>query len=304
MLAGKTGKVRKAVIPAAGLGTRFLPVTKTLPKEMMPIVDKPVIQYVVEEAVEAGIEEIVIVTAPGKPAIQRHFERDGMGVPQSHLTKRWEDGNHLDKLADRVAFHFVVQQQPKGLGHAIWCARSLLADEPFAVLLGDTVVAAEKPCLLQLVESFAATPVPLVGITRIPYEEANKYGMLSGSRIEERVYEVRRFVEKPQAGTSPSDLAIMGRYILPPTIFPLLERLHPGVNGEIQLTDAINLLAQRQEVRAHLITGEVYDAGDKNGFVKANVAFALQGDTDGELLRYLTRMVQRQMPLRTAKGTF
>ncbi|UFJ42466.1 UTP--glucose-1-phosphate uridylyltransferase [Brevibacillus humidisoli] len=301
-MAEKARNVRKAVIPAAGLGTRFLPATKTLPKEMLPIVDKPVIQYVVEEAVASGIEHIVIVTAPDKPSIQQHFDGKGQRSGLSQTSRGQKQLADLDQLAGRVTIDYAVQEQPKGLGHAVWCAGPFLDGEPFAVLLGDMVVAAETPCLRQLLERFAEVPLPLIGVSRVPYEDVQKYGILAGQRVAEQTYAVRRFVEKPEPGAAPSDLAIVGRYILPPETLPLLEQQAPGLHEEIQLTDAINQLAAQQEVQAYQIAGEPYDAGDKLGFVKANIAFALAGDSADDLLAYLTRMVERQVPPRWAGG--
>ena len=228
-------KVRKAIIPAAGLGTRFLPATKAMPKEMLPIVDKPTIQYIVEEAVESGIEDIIIVTGKGKRAIEDHFDHS-FELEQSLLNKGKLDLFHeVQKSSKLVDIHYIRQKEPKGLGHAIWCARKFIGDEPFAVLLGDDIVQAEKPCLKQLIEVFDRYSTSVVGVQEINKEDVNKYGIIAPKNItDNRVISVRKLIEKPTIDEAPSNLAILGRYILRPEIFTILENLSPGTGDEMK----------------------------------------------------------------------
>ncbi|MFD0618097.1 UTP--glucose-1-phosphate uridylyltransferase GalU [Paenibacillus sp. GCM10027629] len=291
-------KVRKAIIPAAGLGTRFLPATKAMPKEMLPIVDKPTIQYIVEEAVESGIEDIIIVTGKGKRAIEDHFD--------SHfeLEQSLIDNNKLKLLEEVVKssqlanIHYIRQSEPKGLGHAIWCARKFIGNEPFAVLLGDDIVQAETPCLKQLIDTYETTQSSIVGIQRVPYEETYRYGIVDPLSINGRLASVKQLVEKPKPGTSPSDLAIMGRYVLTPKIFGFLAEQKVGAGGEIQLTDAIQRLNEVEEVYAYQFEGKRYDVGEKLGFILTAVEFALQNEELKEpLLKQLEYLVLRnQLP--------
>lgn len=270
---------------------------------MLPIVDKPLIHYLVQEAAASGIEQIIIVTAPDKPLLRQYFDCGGHRTGNAWSTGSGrQDGGQKQlteeaSLTSGVTIHFAVQTEPKGLGHAVWCARSFLDDEPFAVMLGDVLVASQTPCLSQLLDQFTQDPVPLIAITRVPYGEVQKYGIAAGKRIAQQTYAVRRLVEKPAPESAPSDLAIIGRYILPPQILPLLAQQAPGENGEIQLTDALNQLAQQQELRAYQVDGEVYDAGDKVGWLKANIAFALAGDEREALLAYLKEMLTRHAQL-------
>ncbi|MDR6121157.1 UTP--glucose-1-phosphate uridylyltransferase [Bacillus sp. SLBN-46] len=285
-------RVRKAIIPAAGLGTRFLPATKAMPKEMLPIVDKPTIQYIVEEAIASGIEDIIIVTGKGKRAIEDHFD-------YAHELEQ----NLLDKgkteLLDKVRYatnladiHYIRQKEPKGLGHAVWCARNFIGDEPFAVLLGDDIVQSETPCLKQLINQYEETLSSVIGVQTVPDEETHRYGIVEPSTQDGRRYQVQNFVEKPAPGTAPSNLAIMGRYILTPEIFRFLEQQETGAGGEIQLTDAIQKLNQIQRVFAYDFEGKRYDVGEKIGFVKTTIEFALQHeDLRDEILRYLKEVV-------------
>ncbi|GGC85003.1 UTP--glucose-1-phosphate uridylyltransferase [Thalassobacillus devorans] len=274
-------KVRKAIIPAAGLGTRFLPATKAMPKEMLPIVDKPTIQYIVEEAIASGIEDIIIVTGKGKRAIEDHFDNN-FELEDSLMKK--EKFELLDKVKEtsNVDIHYIRQKEPKGLGHAVWCARNFIGDEPFAVLLGDDIVEAEKPCLKQLIEQYEQTGASVIGVQQVLDEETHRYGIIDPITIEGRRYQVNNFVEKPIRGTAPSNLAIMGRYVLNPEIFHFLNQQKAGAGGEIQLTDAIQGLNQLQNVYAYDFKGSRYDVGEKFGFIKTTIEFALKNDEIGQ----------------------
>ncbi|WP_088052510.1 UTP--glucose-1-phosphate uridylyltransferase GalU [Virgibacillus dakarensis] len=286
--------VKKAIIPAAGLGTRFLPATKAMPKEMLPIVDKPTIQYIVEEAIESGIEDIIIVTGKGKRAIEDHF--DNNFELEDNLVKK-EKFELLEKVKQpsKVDIHYIRQKEPKGLGHAVWCARKFIGDEPFAVLLGDDIVQAEKPCLKQLMDQFDETQSSVIGVQQVPDEETHRYGIIDPLTIEGRRYQVSNFVEKPEQGTAPSNLAIMGRYILTPEIFGFLDRQETGAGGEIQLTDAIQKLNEIQNVYAYDFEGKRYDVGEKLGFVKTTVDMALENEEiKEELYKYLAKKIKEQ----------
>ncbi|WP_318506961.1 UTP--glucose-1-phosphate uridylyltransferase GalU [Bacillus sp. T3] len=286
-------KVRKAIIPAAGLGTRFLPATKAMPKEMLPIVDKPTIQYIVEEAIASGIEDIIIVTGKGKRAIEDHFDF-APELEQNLLEKGKLD--ILEKVqysTNLVDIHYIRQKEPKGLGHAVWCARNFIGDEPFAVLLGDDIVQSDTPCLRQLIDQYEETYSSVIGVQSVSNEDTQRYGIVDPSLQEGRRYQVNNFVEKPKLGTAPSNLAIMGRYVLTPEIFMFLERQETGTGGEIQLTDAIQQLNQIQRVFAYDFEGTRYDVGEKFGFVKTTIEFALQHeDLQGEMIEYLKDLVQ------------
>jgi UTP--glucose-1-phosphate uridylyltransferase len=286
-------RVRKAIIPAAGLGTRFLPATKAMPKEMLPIVDKPTIQYIVEEAIASGIEDIIIVTGKGKRAIEDHFDF-AHDLEQNLLdkgkTELLDKVRYSTNLAD---IHYIRQKEPKGLGHAIWCARNFIGNEPFAVLLGDDIVQSDTPCLRQLMNIHERTRSSVIGVKTVPDEETHRYGIVDHVTQDGRLYQVNHFVEKPRQGTAPSNLAIMGRYILTPEIFMFLENQQTGAGGEIQLTDAIAELNQIQRVFAYDFEGQRYDVGEKFGFVKTTIEFALQNDEiKDELLKYLTETLQ------------
>ncbi|MCU5380366.1 UTP--glucose-1-phosphate uridylyltransferase GalU [Bacillus cereus] len=269
-------RVRKAIIPAAGLGTRFLPATKAMPKEMLPIVDKPTIQYIVEEAIKSGIEDIIIVTGKTKRSIEDHFD-NAFELEQNLLEKKkYELLEKVQASSKMVDIHYIRQKEPKGLGHAVWCARKFIGDEPFAVLLGDDIVQAEKPCLRQLIEEYDKTLSSVIGVQTVPEDETHRYGIIDPLEQEGRRYQVRNFVEKPAAGTAPSNLAIMGRYVLTPEIFMFLEQQHVGAGGEIQLTDAIQNLNEIQRVFAYDFEGKRYDVGEKLGFVQTTIEMALQ----------------------------
>lgn len=267
-------KVRKAIIPAAGLGTRFLPATKAMPKEMLPIVDKPTIQYIVEEAIASGIEDIIIVTGKGKRAIEDHFD-NAFELEQNLIQKGKYDLLEKVKEPSKVDIHYIRQKEPKGLGHAVWCARNFIGDEPFAVLLGDDIVQAETPCLKQLIDQYEQTFSSVIGVQKVPDNETHRYGIIDPLEQHGRRYQVRQFVEKPAPGTAPSNLAIMGRYILTPKIFLFLEKQEAGAGGEIQLTDAIQKLNEIQRVFAYEFEGKRYDVGEKIGFIKTTIEFAL-----------------------------
>ncbi|MED4205083.1 UTP--glucose-1-phosphate uridylyltransferase GalU [Neobacillus mesonae] len=283
-------KVRKAIIPAAGLGTRFLPATKAQPKEMLPIVDKPTIQYIVEEAVASGIEEIIMVIGRGKRSIEDHFDKS-YELEDTLLKKnKLEVLEELQKISDLVKIYYVRQKEPKGLGDAILCAKSFIGDEPFGVLLGDDIVVSEVPCLKQLVDVFDYYQSSVVAVQEVPKKDVHKYGIIKprGEMEEGNLKYIDALVEKPNIADAPSNLAIMGRYILHPEIFAILERIPIGQGNELQLTDAINELNQRQAVLACNFQGKRYDIGDKIGYIKATIDIALQRpDTQKAVAKYL-----------------
>lgn len=287
-------KIKKAIIPAAGLGTRFLPATKAMPKEMLPIVDKPTIQYIVEEAVASGIEDIIIVTGKGKRAIEDHFDKNF--ELEDNLVKK-EKFVMLEKVraSSNVDIHYIRQKDPKGLGHAIWCARKFIGDEPFAVLLGDDIVQAETPGLKQLIKQYEETHCSVVGVQQVGDHETDRYGIVDPISKEGRRYQVKQFVEKPKLGTAPSNLAIMGRYVLTPEIFIYLDRQEIGSGGEIQLTDAIEKLNEKRTVYAYDFEGKRYDVGEKLGFITTTIELALQhDDLREELLAYLEEVIAKE----------
>jgi UTP--glucose-1-phosphate uridylyltransferase len=282
-------KVRKAVFPAAGLGTRFLPATKAQPKEMLPLVDKPTIQYVVEEAVASGLQEIIIVTGRGKRAIEDHF--DASFELEYYLNDRGKSDElaQIKTISELASVSYVRQKEPRGLGHAILCARPLVGEEPFAVFLGDDVVACETaPCMRQLLDVFERYEGPVIAVERVPRERIHQYGVIAGRPIEGNVYEITDLVEKPTAAQAPSDLAIIGRYVLTPDIFPILAETEEDKGGEIQLTAGLRTLRSRRPMYAVAFEGKRYDTGDKLGFLKATVEFALaRPDLADEFRAYL-----------------
>ncbi|MBP1934976.1 UTP--glucose-1-phosphate uridylyltransferase GalU [Ammoniphilus resinae] len=288
-------KVRKAIIPAAGLGTRFLPATKAMPKEMLPIVDKPTIQYIVEEAVESGIEDIIIVTGKGKRAIEDHFDHS-FELEQNLLEKGKLDLlDEVQKSSKMVDIHYIRQKEPKGLGHAIWCARKFIGNEPFAVLLGDDIVKAEKPCLRQMIEQYERYRASVIGVQHVPDDEVSRYGIVDAKQLDERFFSVNNLVEKPKRENAPSNLAIMGRYILSPRIFDVLDNQEPGAGGEIQLTDAIAQLNRFEQVYAYDFEGTRYDVGEKLGFIKTQVEFALEREElRGDLLKFFESLLEQE----------
>ena len=268
--------VKKAIIPAAGLGTRFLPATKAQAKEMLPIVDKPTLQYIIEEAIESGIEEILIVTGRNKKSIEDHFDRSvelELELEQKGKTAMLE---MVQDISNMVNIHYIRQKEPKGLGHAIHCAKSFIGDEPFAVLLGDDIVDAETPCLKQMIDAYDEYKTTVLGVQEVARENVDKYGILDVKHIEDRVYKVKDMVEKPSIEEAPSNIAILGRYIITPEIFNILENQAPGKGGEIQLTDALQKLATKEAIYAYNFEGRRYDVGDKLGFLEATVDFALK----------------------------
>ncbi|MFW5982248.1 MAG: UTP--glucose-1-phosphate uridylyltransferase GalU [Halanaerobiaceae bacterium] len=275
-------KVKKAVIPAAGLGTRMLPATKAQPKEMLPIVDKPTIQYIIEEAIEAGIEEILIITGKDKMAIENHFDRS-IELEISLADKGKEDMLELVKdISEMVNIHYVRQKNPKGLGHAVYCARTFIGNDPFAVLLGDDVMVAKKPVIGQMMDIFEREGNPILGAQKVAREDIDKYGIIEYSDVTDREYLVKDLIEKPPIDSAPSNLAILGRYIITPDIFDILAETKPGRNDEIQLTDALKELAKQRDVLAYDFIGQRYDVGNKLGFLKATVEFAINREDLGE----------------------
>jgi UTP--glucose-1-phosphate uridylyltransferase len=284
-------KVKKAIIPAAGLGTRFLPATKAQPKEMLPIVDKPTIQYIIEEAVASGIEDIIIVTGRGKRAIEDHFDKSYELEETLAKKDKYEQLEEVQGISKLANIHYIRQKEPLGLGHAISCASRFIGDEPFAVLLGDDIVhAPTTPCLKQLIDVYERYNSSVIGVQQVPQQDVSKYGVISinENRIEAGVHHINDLIEKPKAEEAPSNYAIMGRYILRPEIFCILEKLTPGAGGEIQLTDAIKKLNELQMVVGFEFEGERYDVGDKFGFIKATLEFALEReDLRSQVTNYL-----------------
>lgn len=287
-------KIKKAIIPAAGLGTRFLPATKAMPKEMLPILDTPTIQYIVEEASRAGIEDIIIVTGKHKRAIEDHFDN------QKELESTLREKGKMDLLekvqhsTDLANIFYVRQKEQKGLGHAIWTARQFFGNEPFAVLLGDDIVQSETPAIQQLIDQYAETHKSVIGVQEVPYEETHRYGIVEPEAKDGRRYEVKQFIEKPAAGTAPSNLAIMGRYVLTPEIFNYLGTQDVGAGGEIQLTDAIERLNQDDQVYAYEFDGTRYDVGEKIGFVKTTLHFALNDPSmKDEITHYIQSLLEQ-----------
>lgn len=268
-------QVKKAIIPAAGLGTRFLPATKAMPKEMLPIVDKPTIQYIVEEAIASGIEDIIIVTGKGKRSIEDHFDH-AFELEETLLKKGKIDMLDSVLQTSNVEIHYIRQKQPLGLGHAIWSARKFIGNEPFAVLLGDDIVENEEPGLLQLMKQHEQVGKSVIGVKQVSDEDTQRYGIIDPVSVDGKLIEVNKFVEKPAAGTAPSNYAIMGRYVLTPEIFDFLGEHQLGAGGEIQLTDAIQKLNESQSVYAYEFDGRRFDVGEKFGFIETTIEFALQ----------------------------
>ena len=289
-----THKVRIAVIPAAGLGTRFLPATKAQPKEMLPIVDKPCIQYIIEEAIDSGIEDILIITGRNKRAIEDHFDR---AVELELMLKAQGKYDLLGLVQElsRVTIHYVRQKEPKGLGHAVLCAKHFVGDEPFAVLLGDDIMDAEVPVLKQLMDVYDDCGGTVLGVQEVPREKVSSYGVVKPVPVKERLWRAEDLVEKPSREEAPSRLAVLGRYIITPEIFEILEHTEPGRGGEIQLTDALKKLSEREPVYAYEFEGRRYDSGDKQGFLEATVDFALKRpELRDQFLRYLLKTVGRE----------
>ena len=270
-------KIRKAIIPAAGLGTRFLPATKAQPKEMLPIVDKPILQYIIEECVASGIEEILIITGRNKKSIEDHFDRSVELEMELEKSGKEEMLKMVREISDMVNIHFIRQKEPRGLGHAILCAKTFVGNEPFAVLLGDDVVYNDnKPCLKQLIDCYEEYKTSVLGVQTVEPQDVNKYGIVGGLHIEDRVYKVKNLIEKPAVEEAPSNVAILGRYIITPKIFEILENTKPGKGNEIQLTDALLELIKHEAMYAYDFEGRRYDVGDKLGFLQATVEYALR----------------------------
>lgn len=286
-------KVRKAVIPAAGLGSRFLPATKAMPKEMLPIVDKPTIQYIVEEAVAAGIEEIIIVTGKHKRAIEDHFDSQlelEMNLKEKKKFDLLEKVEHSTHLAN---IYYVRQKSPQGLGHAIWTARHFIGDEPFAVLLGDDIVDSSVPAIQQLMDVYDQTGTSVIGAKTVDPEDTHRYGIIETISRQDRLYEIDNLIEKPAQGTTESTLAIMGRYVLTPDIFNFLEEQNIGAGGEIQLTDAIQRVNKQGSVYAYDFEGERYDVGDKIGFVQTTMEYAMRSDLKDQLIPFMEELLKK-----------
>lgn len=288
----KGKKVRKAVIPAAGLGTRFLPATKSVPKELLPIVDIPTIQYIVEEVVQSGIETVIFITGKGKAAIEDHFDL----YPE--LEEKLEREGKTDLLQQLRRASLMIravsirQQSPRGLGHAVLCAKDVIGDEPFVVLLGDDLVDAKVPCTRQMIDVYEKYNKSVVALMEVGDADVSKFGICAGTKMDDRVYELNRMVEKPDLKDAPSNLAIVGRYILTPEIFDILESTDPGKGGEIQLTDAMSKLMKSQGFVGYTFDGDRYDAGDKFGFLQANIAYALKrADISPRLREYMAKLV-------------
>ena len=288
-------KVRKAVIPAAGLGTRFLPATKATPKEMLPIVDKPTIQYIIEEAVASGIEEFLIITGRTKRSIEDHFDRS-LELEYDLAAKGKNELLEMVKKIASINIYYIRQKEPKGLGHAISCAKQFIGDEPFAVLLGDDVVYTEgTPALKQLMNVYEKTGGSVLGCQMVPEDKVSSYGIVNPENTSDpRTFKVEDMVEKPDAADAPSRLAVLGRYIINPEIFDILEKTAPGKGGEIQLTDALKVLAKQETMYAYNFEGRRYDVGDKEGFLEATVEYALRRpELQGAFKAYLERLFKK-----------
>ncbi len=284
-------KLRKAVIPAAGLGTRFLPATKAQPKEMLPIVDKPTIQYIVEEAAAAGVEDIIIVTGRSKRSIEDHFDRSIELEMELEKDDKADILEMVKSISEIANIHFIRQKQTLGLGHAVLTASHFIGDEPFAVLLGDDVIVSKKPVLQQMLEVFNEYQTSVIGGQEVSLDAIGKYSSLDGKQIEDGIYKVRNIIEKPKPEEVFSNVAILGRYILTPKIFHYLETQTPGVGGEIQLTDSLNRLAHDEAMYAYIYKGHRYDIGSKMGFLQANIEFALRNSEVADSLKdYLNKL--------------
>lgn len=286
-------KIRKAVIPAAGLGTRFLPATKAQAKEMMPIVDKPAIQYIVEEAVQSGIESVIIVTGRNKKSIEDHFDKSFELEQSLFMSGKLDTLKVVQNISEMANIHYIRQREPLGLGHAILCAEQFIGDEPFAVLLGDDIMISDPPALQQMIHLYEETGKQVIGINPVSKSEVNKYGIISSSMINKNVHDVFGLIEKPDPSEAPSNMAIMGRYILNPSIFPILKSLEKGAGGEYQLTDALHKSCILEGLLALELSGNRYDIGDKLGYFKAIMEIGLQReDLYPQLLPYLKGLIE------------
>lgn len=282
-------KVRKAIIPAAGLGTRFLPATKAQPKEMLPIVDKPTIQYIVEEAVASGIKEILIITGRNKRAIEDHFDKSVELEDELKNRDKEELLKLVQNISNLVDIYYIRQKEPKGLGHAVSLAKTFVGDEPFAVMLGDDIVDSEVPCLKQLMNCYDQYKTTILGVQPVDMSDVVKYGIIDGVEIENGIYKVKDMVEKPKVKEAPTNIAVLGRYIITPNIFNVLDKIEPGRGNEIQLTDALKEIAKKEAVYAQCFEGKRYDVGDKFGFLEANIDYALKrADLREKLIPYIS----------------
>lgn len=284
-------EVRKAVVPAAGLGTRFLPATKSMPKEMLPLIDRPVIQYVVEEAIDSGIDDLIIITGRGKRAIEDYF--DDSPELEMHLREhgKFEALRTVKEISSLVEIHYIRQKEPRGLGDAILRAEKHIGDEPFAVLLGDDIIRNSIPCTKQLIDLYREKERSIIAVEAVPPEKISSYGIIQGTRVSPSLYRIEDIVEKPRVEEAPSNIGAIGRYVFAPEIFEYLKRTTPGVGGEIQLTDGIRILVQFQEIYAHLFQGKRYDTGYKAGYIKAIIDFALENPhTRDDVARHLASL--------------
>jgi UTP--glucose-1-phosphate uridylyltransferase len=287
-------RVRKAIIPAAGLGTRFLPATKAQPKEMLPIIDTPAIQYIVEEAIKSGIESIIIVTGKHKRSIEDHFDKSFELERYLEERGKIEQLKVVQRISNMVDIHYIRQKEPLGLGHAILCAEHFVENEPFAVLLGDDILVSSPPCLRRMIDVYEQSQTPVIALQQVPEDEVDRYGIISPAGmntfdcLSNRLWQIQGLVEKPRRDQAPSNLAVIGRYILEPSIFPLLEKAVPGKGGEIQLTDALNAISRTQPILGLEFEGKRYDVGDKMGYIQATIEFALKRkDLKDDVMMYL-----------------
>lgn len=286
-------QVKKAIIPVAGLGTRFLPATKVIPKEMLTIVDRPTIQYIVEEVVASGISQVIMVTGSGKSAIEDHFDYSYELETILEQRGKWALLEEVRKISKLIEITSVRQKRPLGLGHAILCAKDLVGNVPFAVALGDDLVDACTPCIKQLLDVYQTYQKPVVAVYQVPQEEVQNYGIVEGKQVDDQTFKIERMIEKPRPGATKSNLAIIGRYILTPDIFTMLENTTPGHGGEIQLTDALTELSREDQMYAFCFKGRRYDAGDKFGYIQATLAYALKHPELGPRVRqYLNGELQ------------
>ena len=284
-------KIRKAIIPAAGLGTRFLPATKAQPKEMLPIVDKPAIQFIIEEAIASGIEEILVITGRNKRSIEDHFDRSLELEMQLKAQGKYDLLGMIEEISN-ITIHFIRQKEARGLGHAVLCARQFVGNEPFAVLLGDDLVDAKVPCLAQLIDVYDDLGGSVLGVQKVPKDKVSSYGIVDPKAVKPNVWQAMTLIEKPEAEEAPSQLAVLGRYILEPEIFDILEHTRPGRGNEIQLTDAICVLAGQKPVYAYSFYGRRYDIGDKEGFLEATVEYTLKRpELRDRFMKYLVRSI-------------
>lgn len=288
-------KIKKAVIPVGGLGTRFLPATKAQPKEMLPVVDKPAVQYIVEEAVASGIESIIFITGRNKKSIEDHFDKSVELELMLEEKQKVDVLKEVQQISSMANIHYIRQKEPLGLGHAVLCAEQFIGDEPFAVLLGDDIMISEEPALKQMIDTYHRTNQSVIGVKKVAKEEVSKYGIIDTARKFGQVHSVKDLIEKPSISSAPSNLAVMGRYILNPSVFSYLKSIELGVGNELQLTDALRLLCQKENLVALELLGKRYDIGDKTGYIKAMIEVALKReDLNANLLSYLEELVEQE----------